>query len=206
MKFTATQLGGVRLIGLDAIGDSRGIFARTMCRDEFDREGLTSQFVQQNMSVSPIRGTVRGLHMQAPPHSEVKLVRCVRGSIIDVIVDLRPDSDTFLRHEKFELSDKNRLQLYVPAGFAHGFQTLSSDVEVTYLVSAGYQRESEIGLRWNDPMLKIEWPAPATVLSEKDSLWPLFEYDQTISRGIGHPPIARTPSVSPSCFARPVRG
>ena len=148
-----------------------------MCRDEFARYGLVTDYVQQNMSVSATAGTIRGMHFQRPPYTEAKLVRCVRGAILDVIVDLRADSSTYLKHEGFELTAENHRQLYVPPGFAHAFQTLVDDIEVSYLVSAPYTPEAEGGVRYNDPMLGIKWPLPVTVISEKDANWPLLTAD-----------------------------
>ena len=186
MKFHETTLKDARLITLDQFGDERGMFARTMCADEFAAAGLVSGFVQQNMSISAEKGTVRGMHFQLPPYGEVKLVRCVRGSILDVIVDVRPDSPTFLKYEGFELSAANRHQLYVPQGFAHAFQTLTDDIEVSYLVSAAYTPEAERGLRWNDPVLDISWPLPVSVISDKDASWPLLEDAASDPRILAH--------------------
>lgn len=177
MKFQSTTLADAWLIDLEPRGDARGMFARTMCAGEFAAHGLRTQFVQQNMSISAERGTLRGMHFQRPPHAEAKLIRCIRGAILDVIVDLRRDSPTFLRHEAFELTADNRRQLYVPEGFAHGFQTLSDDVEVTYLVSAAYAPASESGVRWDDPRLGIAWPLPVSTISDKDATWPLIDFD-----------------------------
>lgn len=174
MLFHQTNLKDARLIELEPRGDERGFFARTMCRVEFERHGLLSDFVQQNTSFSAQRGTLRGLHYQRQPHAEAKLVRCLKGAIVDVIVDIRKYSTTYLQHQLFELTDTNRLQLYVPPGFAHSFQTLTDDVEVSYLVSAAYHPEAERGLRYNDERLAIEWPIPPTVVSEKDASWPLI--------------------------------
>lgn len=174
MIFHQTQLNDAWLIELELRGDQRGFFARTMCRDEFARHGLVSEFVQQNTSFSAQRGTLRGMHYQVRPHAEAKLVRCIRGAIVDVIVDLREDSSTYLQHQLFELTDANRHQLYVPPGFAHSFQTLTDDVEVSYLVSAPYTPQAERGLRYNDERLGIHWPVPVTVISDKDAAWPLI--------------------------------
>ncbi|WP_346797375.1 dTDP-4-dehydrorhamnose 3,5-epimerase [Halomonas sp. Bachu 37] len=174
MRFHQTKLKDATLIELEPRGDERGFFARTMCREEFERHGLLSDFVQQNTSFSAQRGTLRGLHYQHQPHAEAKLIRCIRGAIVDVIVDIREDSETYLHHQLFELTDTNRHQLYVPQGFAHAFQTLTDDVEVSYLVSAAYYPEAESGLRYNDERLAIEWPIPPTVVSEKDASWPLI--------------------------------
>lgn len=172
MDFNTTTLDGARLIDLKPHGDARGYFARGFCANEFAEAGLETRFVQQNMSFSATKGTLRGMHRQDPPHAEVKLVRCVRGALFDVIIDLRPDSPTYMKWEGFELTVDNMRALYVPAGFAHGFQTLVDDVEVTYLVSAFYAPQSENGVRWNDPAFKIDWPAPVSVMSDKDKSWP----------------------------------
>jgi dTDP-4-dehydrorhamnose 3,5-epimerase len=145
-----------------------------MDAQEFAEHGMDSVFVQQNASTSTSRGTIRGLHFQRPPHAEAKLIRCLRGRILDVIVDLRAASSSAMRHEAFELSAENGLMLYVPKGFAHGFQTLTDDVEVTYLVSARYAPEAEGGLRHDDPKLSIAWPLPVSVISPKDAGWPLL--------------------------------
>jgi dTDP-4-dehydrorhamnose 3,5-epimerase len=174
MIFHGTKLKDAWLLELEPRGDQRGFFARTMCREEFARQGMESDFVQQNTSFSAQRGTLRGLHYQLRPHAEAKLIRCIRGAIVDVIVDIRADSPSYLQHQCFELTDTNRQQLYVPPGFAHGFQTLSDEVEVSYLVSAAYQPEAERGLRYNDEQLAIDWPVPVTVLSDKDARWPLI--------------------------------
>lgn len=175
MIYNKTDLQDAYLIELEPRADDRGVFARTMCREEFEKNGLVGTYVQQNFSASALKGTIRGLHYQNSPHQEAKLVRCTKGHIVDVIVDLRKDSETFLQHQAFELSDANRLQLYVPPGFAHGFQTLTDDVEVTYLVSANYAPGSEAGLRCSDPALGITWPVEVTTLSPKDADWPLIE-------------------------------
>lgn len=174
MIFRPTELKDALLIELELSGDDRGFFARTMCRKEFGKHGMATEYVQQNTSFSALRGTVRGLHYQKPPFAEAKLVRCIRGTIIDVIVDIRVDSPTYLKYQAFELSDSNRRQLYVPPGFAHGFQTLTDAVEVSYLVSAPYTPAAERGLRYNDAQLGIQWPLPVTAISHKDAEWPLI--------------------------------
>jgi dTDP-4-dehydrorhamnose 3,5-epimerase len=173
--FHRTELEDAWIIELEPRGDARGTFARTFCRDEFETHGLIADYVQQNMSTSTKKGTLRGLHFQRPPYTEAKLVRCVRGGIMDVIVDLRHESPTYLRHQQFELTANNRLQLYVPPGFGHGFQTLVDDIEVSYLVSARYTPASEAGVRWNDAAIGIDWPLPLTEISEKDASWPLLD-------------------------------
>lgn len=177
MIFQETELSDARLIEVEPRGDERGWFGRTFCTTEFRANGLESVFVQQNASVSAQKGTLRGMHFQRAPHGEVKLLRCLRGAILDVIIDLRRDSPTFLRHQGFELSAENRRMLYVPKGFAHGFQTLSDEVEVSYLVSAPYTPASEGGVRYSDPLFNIDWPLPVSVISDKDANWPLLDAD-----------------------------
>ena len=175
MKFIETELEDAWLVELEPRGDERGSFARSFSRDEFTERGLLADYVQANASVSAHRGTVRGLHFQRAPHTEAKLVRCVRGAILDVIVDLRSGSPTYLRHQGFELSASNRRQLYVPPGFAHGFQSLNDDIEITYMVSAQYTPTAEGGVRYDDPMIGIAWPLPVSVISDKDARWPLLK-------------------------------
>lgn len=175
MLFHKTTLKDAWLIEIEPRGDARGFFARTMCVDEMGSHGMETVFVQQNMSVSAERGTLRGMHYQLDPSAEVKLVRCVRGALLDVIVDVRADSPTYLQHEAFELTAENHRQLYVPRGFAHGFITLTDNVEASYLVSARYSAPSERGLRYNDPRLGIDWPVPIAVISDKDKNWPLID-------------------------------
>jgi dTDP-4-dehydrorhamnose 3,5-epimerase len=171
MLFSPTTLKDAMLIDIEKRGDDRGYFARTMCRDEFAAHGLVSDFVQANHSYNRTRGTLRGMHFQRAPHEEVKLVRCVRGAILDVIIDLRPASPTYRKWEGFELSAENGRLLYVPGGFAHGFQTLVDDVDVTYQVSHPYTPTAEGGVRYDDPAFGIEWPEPVTVISPKDASW-----------------------------------
>ncbi|MET0373109.1 MAG: dTDP-4-dehydrorhamnose 3,5-epimerase [Rhizorhabdus sp.] len=175
MIFHKTTLQDAWLIDLEPRGDARGMFARTMCAQEFAAHGLLTDYVQQNMSVSADKGTIRGMHYQRPPYTEAKLVRCVRGAILDVIVDMRSGSPTYLKHEGFELSAENRRQLYVPPGFAHSFQTLVDDIEVSYLVTAPYTPEAEGGVRYSDPLLGIVWPLPVSTISDKDANWPLID-------------------------------
>lgn len=174
MIFHKTDLNDAWLIELDKRGDERGFFARTMCREEFAAHGLITEYVQANTSFSAEKGTLRGMHYQLPPHTEAKLVRCIKGAIVDIIVDLRPASSTYLKHQAFELDANNRRQLYVPPGFAHSFQSVSEDSEVSYLVSAPYTPAAERGVRYNDPRLGIKWPLPVTVISDKDANWPLL--------------------------------
>ena len=174
MKFHPTTLKDAVLINLERRGDDRGFFARTFCADEFAANALPTEFVQQNMSYSATKGTIRGMHFQRAPHAEDKLIRCLRGAIVDIILDLRPDSPTYKQWEAFELNDENKRQLLVPKGFAHGFQTVSDHVEVTYLVSSRYNGTAEGGVRWNDPAFGITWPLAPTEMSDKDKQWADF--------------------------------
>ena len=174
MIFHTTTLKDAFVIELEKRGDDRGFFARTMCREEFMACGLDTDYVQQNTSFSAHRGTIRGMHYQLAPYTEAKLVRCIEGAIVDIIVDLRGDSPTYMKHERFDLNDENRRQLYVPRGFAHAFQAVSDNVEVSYLVSAPYVPSAERGVRYCDPRLGIQWPLPVTVISDKDASWPLL--------------------------------
>jgi len=175
MRFTETELNGAWLIEALPIGDERGSFARTFCSREFAEHGLETNFVQHSVSHSARKHTLRGMHYQSAPHAEVKVVSCIRGAIMDVIVDLRPHSPNYRRWTAYELSDTNNRRLYIPKGFAHGFQTLSDDAVVSYLISEFYSPEAATGVRWSDPALGIEWPAMPTVLSEKDQAWPLLD-------------------------------
>ena len=175
MKFHPTNLADAKVIELQRHGDERGFFARTMCTSEFAANGLATEFVQINMSHSAFKGTLRGMHFQRDPHSEAKLMRCTRGAIWDCIVDLRGDSPTYLRHQGFELTAENRLQLYVPPGFAHGFVTLVDDVEVTYPVSNPYTPRAEGGVRYDDPSFGISWPTEIVHVSDKDAGWPFLD-------------------------------
>ena len=175
MIFEPTPLPGAFTIGLERRGDDRGFFGRVFCTDEFAAQGVETQFVQINNSLTQARGTVRGMHYQLPPASEVKVVRCIRGSLYDVILDLRPGSPTYLHSFGAELTAENRVMMYVPRGFAHGFMTLQDDTEALYLVSHAYAPQAERGLRFDDPALSISWPLPATELSPKDRAWPDFD-------------------------------
>jgi dTDP-4-dehydrorhamnose 3,5-epimerase len=175
MIFTETKLKGAFVIDLEKRGDDRGFFARVFCRNEFEAHGLNSFVAQANTSYSKQCGTLRGMHFQRAPHQEAKLVRCTRGALHDVIVDLRRDSPTFREWVGVDLTAENYRMLYVPEGFGHGFQTLSEDTEVTYLVSEYYEPQAEGGVRFNDPAFGIEWPVEVTEMSEKDRNWPDFE-------------------------------
>jgi dTDP-4-dehydrorhamnose 3,5-epimerase len=171
--FTATPLPGAFILELERHADERGFFARTWCREEFAARGLETALVQCSISWNAKRGTLRGLHYQAAPHEEVKLVRCTSGSIYDVILDLRPGSPTWRRWVAVELTADNRRQLYVPRGFGHGFQTLADDTEVFYQISTSYHPESQRGARWDDPAFGIRWPVPEPILSDRDRNFPL---------------------------------
>lgn len=174
MLFHPTPLAGAYTVAWQAREDDRGLFARAFCADEFGREGLCASFVQANISTNRHAGTVRGMHFQKPPHAEVKLVRCVKGGIYDVIVDIRPNSPTYLRWFGTELTDVNGLMMYVPEGFAHGYQALTADATAFYLVSAAYAPQAEGGLRYNDPRIAINWPLSITSVSAKDASLPLL--------------------------------
>jgi dTDP-4-dehydrorhamnose 3,5-epimerase len=174
MRFTAAKLDGAWIIEPEAHEDNRGLFARTFCAHEFRDQGLVGAFVQCNTSWNARKGTVRGLHYQLPPSCEVKLVRCTAGSLYDVIVDLRPDSPTYLQHVGVELTARNRRALYIPEMFAHGFQALQDATEVFYQMSEFYAPELSVGLRYDDPKLGINWPLPVVSLSDRDRTWPLL--------------------------------
>lgn len=174
MKFVPTPLGGAFVIEPERVADERGFFARTFCRDEFGAHGLQQDFVQCNVSFNAKRGILRGMHFQLAPHAEVKLVRCTRGAIFDVIIDLRRDSPTYTRWFGVELDSENRQLLYIPAGFAHGFQTLADGSEVFYQMGAMYRADAGRGVRWNDPVFGIAWPLTDPVLSARDASYPDF--------------------------------
>lgn len=180
MIFRETDLPGAYVIDLDRHADERGFFARAWCRREFEARGLNPRLVQCNISYNAERGTLRGMHYQAPPHEEAKLVRCTRGRIYDVIVDLRRDSPAFTRHVGIELNDRNRTMLYVPEGVAHGFLTLEDDTEVFYQMSTFYAPEAARGVRWNDPAFAIDWPAPVRQVKARDANYPDFTEQQPV--------------------------
>lgn len=175
MIFTETTLKGAFIVDLELRSDERGFFARSFCQREFEAHGLKPVIAQGNISFNHRKGTVRGLHFQLPPAAETKFVRCSRGAIVDVIVDLRRASPTYLRHIAVELTADNRRGLYVPEGFAHGYQVLEDGTETAYLVGEFYTPTVEGGLRHDDPALGIEWPQPVTSISERDQRWPLLE-------------------------------
>ena len=172
MTFQPTLLPGAWLIGLEPRVDERGTFSRVFCAREFDKRGLVSHYVQANLCTNHRCGTVRGIHFQRAPHEEVKLVRCVHGAIHDIIVDFRPDSQTYLQNFAVELSDANGLMLYVPKNVAHGYQALTDGATIHYMVSTYYAPSHECGLRHDDPALNISWPLPVIDISAKDAAWP----------------------------------
>lgn len=180
MRILPTRLAGAMLIEIEPVRDARGFFARTFCEREFAQHGLEIRFPQHSVSHTEKRGSLRGMHFQRGAAQEVKVVGCARGAILDVIVDLRPDSPTHAQWQAFELSADRRNRLYIPKGFAHGFQTLTDDVEVAYLISEFYAPGSGGGVRYDDPAFSISWPLPVAEISEKDIAWP--DYD---GRGIG---------------------
>jgi len=174
MIFTETKLAGAFVIEPERLEDMRGFFAMNWSEREFRKRGLVSQFVESNISFSQKRGTLRGMHYQARPHGQVKLVRCTMGAIYDAIIDLRPESPTFKQWTSVELSAQNRLMLYVPLDFAHGFQTLEDNTEVTYQMSSTYHPESSRGVRWDDPGFGIPWPDADRVIIPRDREFPDF--------------------------------
>ncbi len=171
MRFVGTRFRDAWLIEPEPIRDQRGYFARTFCERTFAERGLETLFVQHSRSWSEKAGTLRGLHFQTAPHSEVKIVSCFAGTICDVIVDLRPNSPTFRAWQAFELSAENERQLYVPAGFAHGFQTLTDNAGLNYLISEFYEPSASTGVSYDDPALSIDWPLPVSVISGRDRSW-----------------------------------
>jgi dTDP-4-dehydrorhamnose 3,5-epimerase len=172
--FTETPLAGAYVIEPEPIEDARGLFARTWCRREFEARGLDTRIAQCSTSFNKKKGTLRGMHYQAPPFAETKIVRCTRGAMYDVIIDLRPDSPTFTRYFAVVLATENRKALCVPMGFAHGFQTLEDDTEVFYQISEFYSPEHSRGVRWNDPVFGIRWPEDERTIVERDQNYPDF--------------------------------
>jgi dTDP-4-dehydrorhamnose 3,5-epimerase len=168
VKFTETRLRGAFVIEPERIADERGFFARTFCRLQFEAHGLNADLVQCSVSFNRRRGTLRGMHFQVAPHGETKLVRCTRGAIYDVILDLRPESATFRRWVAVYLNAENQLMVYIPEGVAHGFQTLQDETEVSYYISEFYSPEHARGVRWNDPAFAIDWPIANPVISVRD--------------------------------------
>jgi dTDP-4-dehydrorhamnose 3,5-epimerase len=191
MKFEPTPLKDAWIVTLAPMEDDRGYFSRTFCQKEFEAHGMPSRIAQCNTSFNKKSGTLRGIHFQREPAIETKLVRCVRGAFYDVIVDMRPDSPTYLQHFGLELSQKNMKALFVPQNFAHGFLTLEDDTEAFYLMGEFYTPACEGGLRYNDPALGIQWPGPVNVLSEKDAAWPLIEgTNQVLEPRAAHRPFS----------------
>lgn len=176
MIFSETNLKGAFEIEPELLKDERGFFARTFCMKEFENHGFFQKFVQSNISFNLRKGTLRGMHYQAKPHEEAKLIRCTRGAIYDVIIDLREDSPTFRKWIAVELTEQNYKMLYVPEGFAHGFQTLENNTEVFYQMSEFYHPESAKSLRWDDPAFSIVWPDAERIISEKDNSYQFFNF------------------------------
>ena len=177
MQFTETRIKGAYVVDIKKISDDRGFFGRSYCKKEFENLGINKPIVQVNVSANKKKGTLRGLHMQVEPAAETKLVRCTRGAIFDVLVDLRPDSETFLQWVGVELNARDYTMLYIPEGCAHGYLTLEDDTDVMYQVTAYYTPEAEKGFRWNDPTFNIDWPLEPVVISSKDQAQPLFHPD-----------------------------
>jgi dTDP-4-dehydrorhamnose 3,5-epimerase len=174
VQFQRTRIGGAYVVALDRISDDRGFFARAFSREECEAHGLEPDVVHANLSFNRHRGTVRGFHYQVPPASEAKLIRCIRGAMHNVVLDMRETSPTFLQHVAVELSAENRLAVYVPHGCANAIQTLSDDTELFYLVSAPYSPDHERGVRFDDPRLAVTWPLRVSEISDKDQSWPLL--------------------------------
>jgi dTDP-4-dehydrorhamnose 3,5-epimerase len=175
MIFTETQLRGAFVIDIEKKEDQRGFFARTFCEREFSEKGLETSFVQSSISHNTHKGTLRGMHYQAAPYEEVKVVRCTAGALYDVIVDLRPASPTFKKHFGVELTAQNCRMLYIPKQFAHGFQTLQDHTEILYQMTQFYSPESARGVRWNDPAFGINWPPDERIINERDQTYPDFK-------------------------------
>ncbi|MEW6602630.1 MAG: dTDP-4-dehydrorhamnose 3,5-epimerase [Nitrospirota bacterium] len=175
MIFKETRLKGSFIIEPERFEDERGFFARTWCKNEFEINGLDTNLVQCNISFNKKSGTLRGMHFQKAPYSEIKLVRCTRGAVYDVIIDLRRDSDTFREWLAVELTEENRMMLYVPEGIAHGFLTLKDNTELFYQMSEFYYPDYAGGVRWNDPAFSVNWPADVRIISERDRDYPDFQ-------------------------------
>ncbi len=176
MMFEETKLKGAYVISLNLLQDERGAFARTFCKKEFQQIGHNKEFVQLNHSYNTYKGTIRGMHYQIPPYQEIKLIRCIRGSVLDVIVDLRKDSPTYLQHVSIEISSENKKMVYMPEDFAHGFQTLEDNSELIYHHTEYYTPQADTGLRYDDPALKIKWPLEPKMVSEKDRNYKLIDH------------------------------
>jgi dTDP-4-dehydrorhamnose 3,5-epimerase len=183
MIFTETELPGAFVIDLERREDDRGYFARAFCQNEFTDHGLKPVIAQANVAFNKVAGTLRGMHFQFPPAAETKVVRCTRGAIIDIIVDLRPESPTYLEHVAVRLDEENSRSLYVPERFAHGYQVLADKTETSYQVGEFYAPETEGGLLYHDPRLGLTWPLPVATMSDKDQAWtPLAEYEPELGR------------------------
>jgi dTDP-4-dehydrorhamnose 3,5-epimerase len=174
MIFSQLPLAGAYLIELEPRRDARGMFARAFCAREFEAHRLETKYIQANLSTNVTAGTVRGMHFQRAPYAEVKLIRCIRGSLYDVIVDLRDDSPTYRQWYGAELSEENGLMMYVPKGFAHGYQALTGGATAHYMVSEYYEPGAEGGYRHDDPAINVRWPVPVSAISDKDAAWPLL--------------------------------
>jgi len=177
MKFVETPLTGAYIIELEPFQDERGSFARMFCREEFRKIGFQKQIAQINHSMTRKAATIRGLHYQCPPAAEAKIIRCIRGKVFDVMVDIRKGSPGFLQFHGLELSPESLFMVYIPEGFAHGFQALTDNAELLYLHSALYTPQCELGLRFNDPALRIDWPLPVGAVSLRDQSYPLINVD-----------------------------
>lgn len=177
MRFLPTGFADLHIVEIEPHCDARGFFARTWCQREFEAAGLVSRLVQCSMSRNTRRGTLRGMHYQLAPFAEVKLVRCTAGAIRDVVIDLRSGSETYLQHFAIELTAANRHALYIPAGFAHGFQTLADESEVFYQMSEFFAPGAARGIRWNDPRFAIEWPIPDPIILDRDESYPNYVPD-----------------------------
>lgn len=196
MRFFKTKIDGLWIIETEQLPDKRGSFARTFCKRQFVDHGLVTNFCQQSMSRSLHKWTLRGLHYQASPHAETKLVSCVRGAIWDVAVDLREDSPTYLQWLSAILSAENGAQLYIPEGFAHGFQSLTDDVVVSYMISAEYVAESARGIRYDDLAIGINWPARPSIISDRDLSWPQIPSMAPAGSGPHWPKVGEKPDLS----------
>ena len=174
MKFNNTGIDERYTVDVNRLEDERGFFGRVFCSQEFDEMNLESSVCQANISYNKVAGTLRGMHYQKSPFQETKFIRCISGSIYDVVIDLRKDSPTYCQSFGVELNDKNRTALFVPKDFAHGFVTLQDDTEVIYMVSQSYVPNAEEGIRWNDPLFSLDWPIEPIVVSSKDNSWPDF--------------------------------
>ena len=174
MRFGDTVLKGLTIVDPEPVSDERGSFARVWCANEFSNAGLSTRVVQVNVSTSAVRGTLRGMHYQAQPHAEIKIVRCTSGAVFDVAIDLRPDSPTFRRWQGVELTAASGRMVYIPQGMAHGFQTLTDDATLEYQMSEYYAPEHARGVRWNDPAFGVNWPLPMSNISPRDAAYPDF--------------------------------